>query len=260
MKIIYSLITLFLLMFGLDANAQVTFSPAVFTAEDEITLTVDVTATPMAGQAEAYIWSFSNPTSGSGPQRDGTSNGSWTNSNASGKMTSAGTDKWSYKFTGTILFGLTPAELKEFGFLVKSKDGAKQTPDYKPFKFDPLVFTPTKLRIFPSIVDMDDVVSINFDRSLGANTDEQRMTASTATIKMFDEAGTKVGSDLTINVKKTGENIWAGSFLGTKSFTPAAGHQLAKFKYTFNGKVKDINGADMSVSTSESEVSYTKLK
>ena len=36
MKIIYSLITLFLLMFGLDANAQVTFSPAVFTAEDEI--------------------------------------------------------------------------------------------------------------------------------------------------------------------------------------------------------------------------------
>ncbi len=259
MNKIFGFFTVFLLGTIVNCSAQVTFSPPVFTAEDEVTLTVDVTGTAMAGQTEAYIWSFSN-TQGVGPARDGTTNGSWTNSNASGKMTAAGTNKWSFKFVGTALFGLTPAELKDFGFLAKSKDGSKQTQDYKPFNFDPLVFTPSKLRIFPTKVDVDDVISLNYDRSLGATVDEQRMTPVTAAIVMYDEANTQVGSPLTVNVSKTGDAIWTGSFVGTKSFVPTSGHKLAKFKYKFNGTVKDVNGANVSVSTSESEVIYTTLK
>jgi hypothetical protein len=41
-------------------SAQVTFSPASFTAIDSVTVTVDVSGTPMAGETEAYLWIFSN--------------------------------------------------------------------------------------------------------------------------------------------------------------------------------------------------------
>src|SRR3954464_4184670 len=155
------------------------FTPATFTAEDEVTMTIDVSGTPMAGQPEAYIWIWANP-GGVGPAPNGTVNGDWTNSTPAAKLTAAGTNKWTFKFTGTTLFGLAPADLHDFGFLIKAKDGSKQTSDYKPFSFDPLVFIPTMLRIFPSKVDKDDVVTLNFDQSLGTSVNEQRMTPVSA--------------------------------------------------------------------------------
>jgi hypothetical protein len=257
MKKIFRLLSILTLVAFAPTYAQVTFSPAVFTAEDEVTLTVDVTGTPMAGQSEAYLWIFSNV---SGGGKDGFTNTSWTNSPANAKMTAAGTNKWSYKFTGTTMFGQTPGELKDFGFLVKSKDGSRQTPDYKPFAFDPLVFTPSKLRVFPSKVGVDDVVTVNFDKSLGTTVEEQRMEPTSATITMLDNTGAVVGTPLTRTLRKLDTNIWAASFIGSASFTPAAGRTLAKFRYRFNGTVRDVNGAPANVSTSEAEVEYVTLK
>jgi hypothetical protein len=255
-KIISFLLILTLVAFA-PTFAQVTFSPAVFTAEDEVTLTVDVTGTPMAGQTEAYIWIFSNV---SGGGKDGFTNTSWTNSPATAKMTAAGTNKWSFKFTGTTMFGQTPGELKDFGFLVKTKDGSRQTPDYKPFAFDPLVFTASKLRVFPSKVGVDDVVTVNFDKALGTTIEEQRMEPTSATIIMLDNTGVAVGSPLTLTLRKLTTNIWAASFIGSSSFTPVTGRRLAKFRFRFNGTVRDVNGALTTVSTSEAEVEYVILK
>jgi hypothetical protein len=158
------------------------------------------------------------------------------------------------------MFGQTPGELKDFGFLVKSKDGSKQTPDYKPFAFDPLVFTPTKLRVFPSKVGVDDVVTVNFDKSLGTTVEEQRMDPTSATITMVDNTGAVVGSPLTLTLRKLDTNIWAASFIGSASFTPATGRTLTRFRYKFNGTVRDVNGAPANVSTSETEVEYVTLK
>ena len=234
-----------------------TFSPPVFTAEDEVTLTVDVTGTPMAGQTEAYIWIFSNV---SGGGRDGFTNTAWSNSLATAKMTAAGTNKWSYKFTGTTMFSQTPAELKDFGFLVKSKDGSKQSPDYKPFAFDPLVFTAVKLRVFPAKVDKDDVITVNLDKSLGSTVDEQRMEPTTVTITMLDETNTQVGSPLTVATRKTETNVWSATFIPSNSFTPATGRKLNKFKYKFNGTVRDVTGATVTVSSTEAEYTFVTLK
>ena len=70
---------LYLILFvsaGLFAKAQnPTFSPSTFTAEDQVTLTYDVTGTGMAGATEAYIWLWGN--AGDSPL-----NTSWTNSPA----------------------------------------------------------------------------------------------------------------------------------------------------------------------------------
>ncbi len=250
---------IFLLGAAFTVKAQnPSFSPSSFTAEDEVTITIDATGTNMAGAAEAYIWIFSNPDLGGGV--NGVVNGDWGNSGAGAKMTSAGGNKWTFKFTGTTMFGQSPAQLKSFGFLLKKKDGSAQTPDYKPYFFDPLVFTPTMLRVFPSKVGADDVVTVNFDRTYGVTTNEQRMTPTTATITVYDEAGTQVGAPLTIPVRVFAPTIWAASFIPSVSFTPGAGHKLAKFKYKFNGTLLDPAGATINVSSSETEVVFSTLQ
>lgn len=250
-----------MLLLSVGARAQTpTFSPSSFTAQDQVTLTIDVTGTPMAGVSQAYIWIWANP-SGVGPAPNGVVNGQWTASDPSAKMTSQGGNKWSFTFTGTTLFGLAPADLHDFGFLLKTVDGSKQTSDFKPFKFDPLVFTPTKLRIFPAKVDTSDVVMINFDQSLGATVDEQRMTPVSATVTAFDETGAQAGGPVTVSVSQNaGTTIWKGFFIPNISFKAAAGHVLYKFHYKFNGTVLDSSGNPSSVSTDEAEVVFISMK
>lgn len=249
---------LFFTLSGLGAFAQPTFSPSSFTAEDEITITVDVTGTGMAGATDAYIWIFSNPDLGGGT--DGITNGSWTNSSDGAKMTPAGTNKFTFKFIGTTMFGQTPAQLKSFGFLLKKKDGSAQTPDYKPFFFDPLIFVPTMTRIFPSKVDKDDVITINFDNRYATTPNDQRMAPKTVSIIMYDDLGATVGAPLTLNLKKSEATIWSASFIPELSFIAAAGKKLGKFKYKINGTILDVNGAESTVSTAEFEVVFTRMK
>ena len=254
-------LTLLMMAFSIGARAQTpSFSPATFTAQDQVTVTIDVTGTPLAGAGQAYIWIWANP-GGVGPAPNGLVDGQWTASDPSAKMTTAGTNKWSFTFTGTTLFGLAPADLHDFGFLIKTVDGSKQTQDFKPFKFDPLVFTPTKLRIFPAKVDTSDVVMVNFDQSLGATVDEQRMTPVSSTITAFDETGTQVGNPLTVTItQNAGTTIWRGFFIPNVSFKPGAGHVLQKFHYKFNGTVLDGSGNPSSVSTDEAEVVFISMK
>lgn len=230
-----------------------TFSPSSFTAEDQVTLTFDVTGTSMAGASEAYIWLWGN--AGDSPL-----NTAWTNSPDAAKMTSAGTNIWKFTFTATILWGLPPANLTSFSFLVKKKDGSAQTPDKGPFFFDPLVFIPTMLRVFPAKVGAKDVVTVNYDRSLGATADEQRMTPVSATITAFNEAGTQVGSPLTISVRTFAKDIWAATFIPSARFNPGSGHVLKKFKYKFNGTVLNTSGVPVNVSSSEAEVTFTDMQ
>jgi hypothetical protein len=251
----------FILLIGAAAAVRAqnpSFSPSSFTAEDEVTLTIDVTGTGMAGSTEAYIWIFSNPGLSGGA--DGVTNGSWTNSSNAAQMTAAGANKWTFKFTGTTMFGQSPAQLKSFGFLVKKKDGSAQSPDYKPYFFDPLVFTPTMLRIFPSKVGKDDVVTMNFDRTYGVSINEQRMTPTSATITVYDETGAQVGAPLTVPVRNVDATIWAASFIPSVSFTPGAGHTLTKFRYKFNGTILDTGGATITVSSSDTEVIFSVLQ
>jgi len=258
MKKIFLIIVAGLLTY-VSVNAQVTFSPGTFTAEDQVTLTVDVSGTPMAGQAEAYIWIWANP-GGVGPTPNGVVNGDWGNSNPAAKLTAAGANKWSFTFTGTTLFGVTAGELHDFGFLIKTKNGSSQTQDFKPYLFDPLIFVPNKLRVFPSKVGRDDVITLNFERTLGTSTDEQRMTPVSVSITMYDETNTKVGNVLTIPATKQADNIWSASFIPTASFTASAGHKLKKFAYNFNGTTLTTTGGTQTVSSAVASVDLIEMK
>lgn len=255
-QLLYSLLLL-VPVFGAKAQNPSLF-PSSFTAEDEVTISIDVTGTGMAGVADAYIWIFSNPDLSGGA--DGVTNGQWGNSAEAAKMTPAGPNKFTFKFIGTTMFGQTPAQLKSFGFLLKKKDGSAQTPDYKPYFFDPLIFVPTMARIFPSKVDRDDVVTVNFDKMHASSINDQRMAPATFTITMFDDLNNAVGSPLSLPLRKTDVTIWSGSFIPEASFTAAAGRRLFKFKYRFNGSILDVNGAPSSVSTADVDVTFTRMK
>lgn len=251
-KLLLSIIFTFSVAF---AFAQVTFSPATFTAEDEVTLTLDVTGTPMAGQDDVYIWIFSNDGVGGG--KDGLTNGQWGNSSDAAKMTKIAPNKFTFKFTGTTLFGQSPAELINFGFLGKSKDGSKQTPDYKPFKFDPLVFTPSQFRVFPGKQDDTDMSTVYFHQNLATDQNLQRMFDVKVTLTFYNAAGAVVGTKTGLVATKESTSVYSYSFIPERVITIPAGTKLNKFSYQFTGSIKDANGANIPTSGPVNEVIYT---
>ena len=246
-------------------TAQVTFSPASFTAIDSVTVTVDVSGTPMAGETEAYLWIFSNASSSGNaalPNRDGIVNGAWGNSSEAAKLTSVGTNKWQFGLTGTEMFGLTPAQLKDFGFLIKTKTGSKQTPDYKPYAFEPLIFVPSLFRVFPSKVGVDDVITVNMDQSLGNDLITQRMTPTSVSVTFYNDASPSVAVGTLPNVPVRNNNgIWMATFIPTQAAIELpAGTKLRAFKYKFNGTMLDAEGKPTTVLAPEAEVSFSDLK
>lgn len=238
-----------------SGQGKVTFSPATFTAEDEVTITLDVTGTPLEGANDVYVWAFSNDGVGGG--KDASTNGQWTSSSEDAKMTKTATNIFTFKFTGTTLFGQSPAELINFGFLGKAKDGSKQTPDYKPFKFDPLVFTASQFRIFPAKLDYTDMATVYFHQNLATDINLQRMTNIKVNLSFYNEAGDPVGSKQGIATVKESAILFSYSFMPDRVVTIPAGIKLGKFSYQFTGTVKDANGLDVTTSGPVTEVVYT---
>jgi hypothetical protein len=237
------------------AQGKVTLSPASFTAEDEVTITLDVTGTPLAGLDDIYIWAFSNDGVGGG--KDALTNGQWTSSSNDAKMLKAGPNLFTFKFTGTALFGQSPSELINFGFLGKTKDGGKQTPDYKPFKFDPLVFVPSQFRVFPAKMDGTDMTTVYFQQNLATDVNLMRMYNVKVNLTFYDEAGNVAGSKMGIVAVRESDVLYSLSFIPDRVVTLPTGVKLTKFTYQFAGSVKDANGADVATSGPVNEVNYT---
>jgi hypothetical protein len=247
------------------AQVKVTFTPPTFTAIDPVTLIVDVSGTDLAGENDAYIWIFSNPSAPDNdpvyPKKDGKVNGSWGNSSAEAKMIAAGTNKWKFTFTANDLFGQTPAQLRDFGFLVKTVTGSKKTTDYGPFAFESLVFKPTMFRTFPAKVAADDVITVNLDKSLATDVTTERMTPTSVSVSFYSDASaTPVGTLDNVPVRKNG-NIWMATFMAAQAnLNLPAGAKLRAFKYKFNGTILDTEGKTVNTSTTETEVPFSDLK
>jgi hypothetical protein len=238
-----------------------TISPVVFTAEDEITITVDLTGTKAEGVATPYIWTWANEVNGAGAINSKV-NTEWGNSPAAAQFTPVpgSPNKFTFKLTGTDIYNLTPGELKHFQFLVKAKDGSKQTDNTPINKFDPLVFVPSMLRIFPARVGQNDVTSIYFHQDLATTVDEQRMEPVSVTVEVFDNTGASAGAPLTLPVKVAGTKVWRAYFVPTRSYTPGAGKKFVRFTYKFNGTVRDVNNAPVTISTASTEVLLADMK
>lgn len=245
------------------ALAQVTFAPKVFTAEDEVTMTVNVSGTPLAGTSEAYVWAFSNTAKDSPlyPRKDGKTNGQWGASDEKAKMTKVGTDLWQYKFTGISMFEQSPSQLYDFGFLVKSKDGTKQSADFKPFLFDPIVFTPSEKRIFPAKAGANDMVTIFFDQKLSTSVSQGRMTPTTIKITIYDLVDQVIATPKgNLALRKEVDGTYSYSFISDRLFAIPAGVKVKKFTYEFSGTGKDEAGNTITATSDEGAYEFLDLQ
>ncbi len=141
-------------------------SPSAFTAEDQITITFDLTGQSLgSGGEDVYIWGFVPGCCGS-PLNDQNGFG-FGNSNPVAKCTRIGTSqKFTYTLTPTTYMNKTAAQIgAQFGCLAKNQNGSKQTADFT-FAVDPLTFTPSVFRAFPSKFTQDDVVTFFLDKKL----------------------------------------------------------------------------------------------
>lgn len=140
-------------------------NPGRFTAEDQIVITIDLNGVALGDAGEdVYLWGFVPGCCGS-PLNDQGGFG-WGNSNPAAKLTPIGGKKYTYTITPTIYMDKTAAQIGgTFGFLAKNQSGSRQTSDFT-FPVDPLTYTPSVFRSFPSKFTQDDVVTFYMDKSL----------------------------------------------------------------------------------------------
>lgn len=150
---------------ALSTQAQTfTVTPASATAEDRITIKIDVTGyAPLENEAPLYLWAWSNI--GDAP------NGQWGNSAETAKMTQDPTNPkvWSISFVPATYYNKPAGQFQYVGFLVKAKDGSgspeRKTADQRK-DLDPIAFNDTPVRRFPSKFTPDDALTVFYDKSV----------------------------------------------------------------------------------------------
>lgn len=185
----YILLLLSFFLGGSYAFAQlptVTADPANFTVLDNVVLTFDVTGTVVEGEPEIFIWAWTNVADYKTNTFDGAGFG---NSSDFAMLVpvEGEPNKYTFTFPTTLIdsqgnetvinnilemVGASSAtEIEYNGFLLKNRDGSKQTPGDRAteIKFSPAVFIPTTLRTFPATVTSEDITTFNFDPNAPAD-------------------------------------------------------------------------------------------
>ncbi|WP_247653603.1 hypothetical protein [Flavobacterium sp. CS20] len=130
-KILFNLFLFSFVVFGQAQVQQGTFtvSPPTFEEDEQITITVSGIDPSIWGVTDVYLWAwYLNPDGTFGG--DSPTNGSWTNSNESQKMTDNGDGTFSFTMTPTNFYNAT--NIGTLGMLVKAKNGTgdKKTQDH----------------------------------------------------------------------------------------------------------------------------------
>jgi hypothetical protein len=243
-KIIFSIFCLFSLVIITKAQtsgAVVTTSPSSFTAEDVVTITIDVSAVGnLVGKSPLYWWTWV-PTDNN-PQIPNSGNGDWTNSNEYRRLTNVGPNKWSVTIKPTDYYGKPPSEITEIKFLVKAKDGSgdAKTNDIV-LTVDPLIYIPTVFRTFPKFVGKNEIITAYLDQPVATDVIIPRMNPATAEISVFN-GNTQVGTTQTVTLKNEGNKLWSYTFFPPAFFNLSSSIIVDRFKIKFKGTILDVNG------------------
>ncbi|QEC41655.1 hypothetical protein [Pseudobacter ginsenosidimutans] len=240
----------------------VQFQPKTYTAEDQITFTIDVsTVASLAGKTDLYIWLWANDNAPGYTKVDGVTNGGvWGSSKPEAKMTNKGNNIFEFKFLPTSMFGFEPGKLLHWQFLVKNQDGTAQSGNSPNYVFEPIVFIPVPFRVFPNKLSPSDVATVYFHQDLATSVAEQRMTPKTVVVSLYDEGGTQIGTAKTWNLKAEGNQVWSYSFIPNIAWTIPAGKTASKFTFRFDGTGKDVNGNNVNITGTTTEKNIDALQ
>ena len=248
-------------------TASASVSPSSFTAEDQITITFDLTGVALGSNNEdVYIWGFVPGCCGS-PLNDAPGFG-WGNSNPATKCTRIGTtNRFTYVLTPTTYMNRTAAQIgASFGFLAKNLNGSRQTGDFA-FAVDPLTYNPSVFRAFPAKYTQDDVVTFYLDKnqldpsktalkaateiSIYTDIDYTRPNGTTGFFQVsqycqpldptsgdFYTGQTTVADNPALKARDLGNGIWAWTIVPSRFFRigdigpkfPPAGSKITRIK------------------------------
>ena len=150
--------------YGQQQTGTFSFSPANFTVNDEVTITVsgvDPTIWNAGEPNNIYLWTWYFD--GCGNQIGGPliGNGDWADSNDDLQLTNNGDGTYSFVMTPSTFYGTS--NISEFGVLVKAEDGSgdKKTQDHLEYVGDGLVVNISNPSGNSIIINSGDNVSIS---------------------------------------------------------------------------------------------------
>lgn len=241
---------------GNIAPSAITVTPAVYTAEDSITITVDLTGTCMAADAVTSfkVWMFSPGCCGAITQSDfcnDTYNGAVLNGR---NAVSLGSNRWAYSLRMTTVLNRPAAQISTFGIIFKASDrnpcagagGNRQTQDLILVP-QPLTFTERVARVFPRLCTDEDVVTLYVNRTLAANVTMLDTIYFYAFADVRRADGTIDGNRAALGWCDIYQNdnfklVYGGPANQFKTFVPrrlfnlAAGERMQNFKIVIRGK------------------------
>lgn len=242
---------------GNISAGAVTVTPAVYTAEDLITVTVDLTGTCMAtdGVTAFKVWMFSPGCCGAVTQSDfcnDTYNGPQLNGR---NAVSLGNNRWSYTLRMTEVLERPAGQIATFGIIFKASDrnpcsgagGNRQTQDII-LTPQPLTYTERVARLFPRLCTDEDVVTLYVNRELasgGVTTADSLYIYAFADVIPAGGGGTvfrqvtdwgNVGSTDNLKLRWGGPNNQFLTFIPRRLFNLAAGERMTNFRIVIRDK------------------------
>ena len=285
-KFIIIIITIFG-SFGLkaqDAAPTFTVTPSEIDALTEnVTIEFDVTGSAVEGLTDVYIWAWSpqlNPSEMLLDYDQGSP--AWGSISQNAKLTpvSGNPNKFTLSLPKTVtragtevtfnnvaeLFGVgdTPGKIKEFGFLLRSQDGSKQTPGDLITKISllPLEFESAYFRTFPSKVSNKDVVTTYLNLGLIESSEDQKLKIAdniTASISLLTADDAEIIKVNGVETTFTAQEEYACTFLAEMLGEFPDGFSLsdvAKCQIVFSGDVYNQDGSTEVVETRAFEFEF----
>jgi hypothetical protein len=220
------------------AQPTYTVSPPTFTAEDEVTITVDVTGTTLAGHT-GDVWMWAWVAEGCSASCDAPSNVNPAGgaSSANAKMTRVSANVYSIKIVPSAFYAKPPSEIRKIGLKLKSADWAdgKQSDTDVLINVEPLVFTPKVNRIFPTKVTRNDVVTLYLDQSVAtAPALKYEPGNFKVTITAYNEANAEIGKMENAATVNAGNGLHYIRIMPSFNFSSSNVHAI-KYRFSSTG-------------------------
>jgi hypothetical protein len=258
-KIILIKIMVLLIVVAVNAQPILSTEPRVFTAEDEVTLNIDVTGTGLDGfTGDVWMWSWiiegctsdcEAPSNVNPAQSD-------TELTENAKMTRSATNPNVYTITLVLqdFFAKSPSELKTIGFLLKGNDWSLGQTSDASYNVTPLTFTPVVNRVFPNKATEDDVVTLYLDQKLSDSPEVKYELADfSIEVKAYNEADQQLGDAYVADMVNEGNGLHQIRIIPSYSI-PNVSEDIASIKYVFTSK------DDAEIQTQEFQLIFLDLK
>lgn len=187
------ILVLLILLSTYGFSQVVTTTPENPSAVEPITIRVDVSSVAVLnGVSPLYLWAWVPGCC------DSPTNGEWTNSNETNRMTEVEPNIWEISFSSLKDFYQQPAGAigEEIGFLVKAKDGTGDIKTNDLFlPIEPPRFVETEFRTFPANFSQNDIATIIYNPSLDTESD----LVNASDIYVYMAADLKDGSNVVVS-------------------------------------------------------------